>query len=337
MAGREIPSLALSFQLLGLPFRAWAEDEELAALLVDCFAAERFDPAGGKGVEEALFLELCWASGEAGDGAPWAFRPEVTGERLRAELGHGTLWADRSTGRARSCLDPRLRAHGEDLRANGIECPALFLASGRRVALHGAMVAPPGGGWLLLLGRSGAGKSSLAYGALRAGWDYLAEEVVYGDPADPTELHGHPRRLWLLPEARAFFPELADCELGRTPNGGWKMGLDPATASGRVRRRGRVAHVIVLEGAGAGRQCDGGGRGAAVGPRPGEAGPGGRFRSPGELLECFESLREGAFAASADYGEVARGLSREGGWSLARGDTPQETLARLEALLGEVG
>jgi hypothetical protein len=85
----------------------------------------------------------------------------------------------------------------------------------QHVLLHGACVRW-GEATALLLGRSGAGKSSLAACALRHGFEYFSDELTVTDGA---RLWGVPRALQFEPIAagRAPAPWVRDADLARYP------------------------------------------------------------------------------------------------------------------------
>lgn len=75
--------------------------------------------------------------------------------------------------------------------------------------IHAACVARNGGG-ILLVGRSGAGKSSLAWACARAGLTYVADDATWllRNGSEPV-LIGKPQRMRFRPEIFELLPELA--------------------------------------------------------------------------------------------------------------------------------
>jgi hypothetical protein len=113
---------------------------------------------------------------------------------------------------------------------------ALLLCGMRRALVHaGAVVAPDGGAWLLV-GDARSGKSSTAATLIGAGWDFLSDDQVVADWADPD---GPPRlEGWLRP-----FHLDAGWEAGRP--GGARRGVDPGTLGpGRPRAQARAAGLL---------------------------------------------------------------------------------------------
>jgi hypothetical protein len=134
-------------------------------------------------------------------------------------------------------------SHGDaaaDLRAM---CTiAVALLAGRRegvLVAASAVIAPDGGGWLLV-GEASSGKSTTAAHLVTAGWGYLADEEVllHAGNAGSVWLEGWPRALPLdgvWPYGRA----LASIA-GRTRGGGEPSGL----ARARWRRTAPLAGII---------------------------------------------------------------------------------------------
>ena len=113
------------------------------------------------------------------------------------------------------------------------------------LVLHAAGVVRGDGGHRQLQGPAGAGKSTLAMACARRGFGVFAEDAVFARARPTTlELWGMPWVQRLLPDAAAFFPELAGdpatpaAERRDQARGGPRPG--PAGAGRPVRdRRGR--------------------------------------------------------------------------------------------------
>ncbi|MBK8480618.1 MAG: hypothetical protein IPL40_05525 [Proteobacteria bacterium] len=88
----------------------------------------------------------------------------------------------------------------------------LLARSAPALALHAAALVAPTGEPTLLLGASGAGKSTLARALLRAGWDYLGDDLAFVEGA---QLWGLPRAIQFNPIAldETPAPLLAGCDL----------------------------------------------------------------------------------------------------------------------------
>jgi hypothetical protein len=78
---------------------------------------------------------------------------------------------------------------------------------------------------ILFAGKSKAGKSTLCYACVRAGFALLAEDVVYIQRQPELGLWGHSTHIHLLPDAPRFFPELQHTHIEELPNGKTKMAV----------------------------------------------------------------------------------------------------------------
>jgi hypothetical protein len=118
-------------------------------------------------------------------------------------------------------------AHEEHLRSTMILSPFLWIATSRALtALHCAVVQHDGLA-VTLRGRPGAGKTTLAYAALRQGFSLLCEDVAFAwKSGSGIELRGMPWHLYLKPDAVRFFPELGELEPLDRYNGESKILVD---------------------------------------------------------------------------------------------------------------
>lgn len=124
--------------------------------------------------------------------------------RVRLASRDGALWGTVDLARLRACVAVRRGSvpgtGGFDLSAALTVCAALLLGRLGRALLHAAAVVAPGGGALLLVGDSHAGKTSTCVNLIRAGWDWLADDhvVVREDPErGEIAVEGWPRRFTL--------------------------------------------------------------------------------------------------------------------------------------------
>lgn len=123
---------------------------------------------------------------------------------------------DLATGFGVAWLSKAAATHSEYLRHHFLEAMVyMMLDTQHTVALQAACVAFERRG-VLLVGDSGAGKSSLAYACSRRGWSYIC------DDASSLVLHktgrrvvGNPRTLRLRPDALSLFPEIKGRSLVR--------------------------------------------------------------------------------------------------------------------------
>jgi hypothetical protein len=167
----------------------------------------------------------------------WPARSGLDQLELRGAAGTRGI-IDFATLRADLRVPPRHdpAAAGWDLYSMLTLSAALLLCGMRRALVHaGAVVAPDDGAWLLV-GDARSGKSSTAATLIGAGWDFLSDDQVVADWADPD---GPPRlEGWLRP-----FHLDAGWEAGRP--GGARRGVDPATLGpGRPRAQARAAGLL---------------------------------------------------------------------------------------------
>jgi hypothetical protein len=172
----------------------------------------------------------------------------VHSECLLATDGANVLNAQLGRGFALGFVTPELVADEPRLRYNVLELLALSMVAWHdRTPLHAGAVVRNGRA-VLLAGQSLAGKSTLCYACLRAGFQLLAEDVVYVSRRRGIRLWGVPWRIHLLPDAVRLFDELADVSAVLQPNGKTKLAVDVAAlGADRVRCHVERAVVCVVE------------------------------------------------------------------------------------------
>ncbi|MEZ4521074.1 MAG: hypothetical protein R3A46_05460 [Thermomicrobiales bacterium] len=131
---------------------------------------------------------------------------------------------DCRTGFAFGFISDRQADHEEHLRSTMVQAPFLWIATNRSLsAIHCAVVTLNGRS-ISLRGRQSAGKTTLAYAALRQGFSLLCEDVAFAWQTDAgIELRGLPWLLYLKPDAVRFFPELDGLEPLERYNGESKI------------------------------------------------------------------------------------------------------------------
>jgi hypothetical protein len=82
-------------------------------------------------------------------------------------------------------------------------------AAAGTVFLHAGAVVSPRGAGIVVSGDSGAGKTSLVTACIARGWQWLSDEALCFDPADPQAMKGLKRNFNLKRRAFVRFPELA--------------------------------------------------------------------------------------------------------------------------------
>ena len=214
--------LSARYSLLGLPLEVSANAPELMALADEVFGVwgTPSRPIGKQILRLYLYLEE-----DAGVGSvPAAERTLRAGDRyLFLAVGQSRGFADRLEGTAVAVLTPALLAERVLAQCWFLECLAMYLAGHyRRATLHAACIAYQGRG-VLLTGRDGVGKSTLAYACVRAGFQLVAEDIVFAEEGAPIRVWGNPWHIHLLPDAPALFPELAGAERTVLLNGETKL------------------------------------------------------------------------------------------------------------------
>lgn len=157
---------------------------------------------------------------------------------MSAHLEHGT---------ALGFVTPELVANDLYFRYHVLECLGLLLTSWHdRVPFHASTVLR-GGSAIVLLGDELVGKSTLCYACLRAGFQLLAEDMVYVSSQAELRLWGNPWRLYLPPDACRSFPELADIQPQIQANGKLQLSIEVSTTGGggRCTHAGRVLLCLV--------------------------------------------------------------------------------------------
>lgn len=170
------------------------------------------------------------------------------GDTFLAADGGSILMAQLAGGRAMGFLTPELLDDEANLRHNVIECLGFLLANDRdRTPIHAAGIARDGRA-ILLAGPSTAGKSTLCYAAVRAGFDLLSEDTVCVSLAGRRRIWGHPGPIHLLPDAPRLFPELAGLPPRVRANGKIKLAVElPAAGTGRCITHADSAVVCFVE------------------------------------------------------------------------------------------
>jgi hypothetical protein len=130
-----------------------------------------------------------------------------------------------------------------------LEAAVMCLLSALRVtAVHAACVEFAGRGFLFC-GKSGAGKSSLAFACARSGWTYISDDASYvvQNRSDRLVL-GNSRQIRFRPSASALFPELE--RIGITPRAAGKPSIEVPISSLRndisTATESKIDYVISL-------------------------------------------------------------------------------------------
>ena len=156
---------------------------------------------------------------------------------------------DTERGFAFGFISHRQADHAEHLRSTLILGPFSWIAMARALSPVHCAVVRLNGTTLLLRGEQGAGKTTLAYAALRQGFSLLCEDVAFAWGAeDGIELRGLPRQLYLLPDATRFFPELDGLEPVERFNGETKLLVSVAEpCPGQAITRAPLGPTVFVE------------------------------------------------------------------------------------------
>jgi len=184
---------ALRFAPLGVVAQVIADDSALLNAAIANFADLTACPARG---EPIVSICLRWnglATARVG------FLVSVKGSCLTLE-GEGILgFADAAAGTAECLLSRAFEAHPAALAEVG-EMLLLFLLTGYgRTPIHAAAIMI-GETALLLAGRSGSGKSSLALAAQRQGLEVLSEDTCFVQLEPSLSVWGWPGAIHLAPK-----------------------------------------------------------------------------------------------------------------------------------------
>jgi hypothetical protein len=243
------------------------------------------------------------------------FTQRVHGQCFIASSGANLLTARMDHGQALGFVTPELVANDAHFRYNVLECLALLLASWRdRTPVHAGAVVHAGRA-ALLIGPSAAGKSTLCYACVRAGFSLLAEDVVYVGLSGRPRLWGNPWRIHLLPDAPQLFPELADLPARIQANGKRKLAVDVAKLGSVQLHCDAERAVVCLM-----RRC--GGRASALTPI-----------DPLAAAAALSRDLEAGFDLHARAGAVAEALTSHAAYQLDVGDNLEEAVGLLRALL----
>jgi hypothetical protein len=232
----------------------------------------------------------------------------------QASGGGSVLVVDRAAGMAFGHLAPATVADLPLLQSRYLEAAVCYVLECRGfIGVHAAAVARGGRG-LLLRGRSGQGKTTLAYAAVRRGFQAVAEDVVWIDSAN-ARWWGTPWIFHLLPDARRLFPELAGRPLERQLNDEMKVAVDlEAVRRGSTTASAAAGPVVLLE------------------RRPGAASALAAVAPDAARREWFD----GCAAREREvhgYEDALTGWLRQDAWRLSLGDDLEAALDLLETLL----
>ncbi len=319
LLGQSAPlSDSLEVPLLGVPVRFSSNSPAVIATAARALSRWRELPASL--VEPGPPAQVTIVVHPLGAGDPVAppserFVFRAHGDSFLAASGGSILSAQMAAGVATAFVTPELAADEPNLRHNVIECLGFLLVNYRdRTPVHAAAVVRNGRA-VLLVGQSTAGKSTLCYACVRAGFGLMSEDTVSVSLARGMRLWGHPGSIHLLPDAPRFFPELATLTPQVRANGKLKLAVDVSAlgADRLVTSVERATICFVERSAGQASRLEpvAAGEAAAALSDPSEPG--------------FDLLRDRAPA-------VARALTAEGAYRLTVGSDPTAAASLLAHL-----
>jgi hypothetical protein len=232
-----------------------------------------------------------------------------------------TVVADLSQGYAFGFVSPGVAQNRFFVRYTFLEGITFAMLSTARqfMPLHAACVVKDKS--LILLGKAGAGKSTLAFACARRGYRVLTEDgLLISTQASALRLWGTPYKLHLLPESKRFFPELAHEQPKRQLNGEYKLEVELETLfPGSTITNAAPGLVLFLE-----RMTT----------------PGATRIEPVPLVEALEQL-DLVWPWSVGWTEeMERQLARlleAKTYRVRMSDSPDEVVEALDALLAQEG
>ena len=303
-----------TFPVLGIPTRFESDSPEVLRIAGEAFGAWRVlerDPGWIGTLQARVRIEVI--PGEEGpeDHAPLHFAMEGR-SRLRFSSPGSRGWSDAERREAHAVVTEGLVRDRQHFRYGVLEALALTLLTRLdREPLHAAALVR-GDAALLLAGRSGVGKSTLAYAAVRAGLRVLTEDVVFLQ-LEPFRAWGMPGYLHVPADSAVFFPELDGTAPAVRANGKIKIAVG-------LRERGALAPRPVVDRAGVCLLR----RGAPAGVEP---------LSPAQVLHALaEHPEEGFDAFAATIGERIVRLAEHGGWRLTLPAHPADAIPLLHQM-----
>lgn len=319
---RDVPlDCRLELPVLGVAVSFETNCREILAVAEEAFGAWRVVASvPGLAATERVRVRLVLHEGHEGGERPvplYVRMPDA--ERVLIGTPGSLALTDPSRREAVAYVTRELVQDRDHFRYGVLEALTLALVTRLdRQPLHAAALVRDGRG-LLLAGPSGSGKSTLAYAAARAGYQVLAEDVVFLQQCPRLRVWGMPGFLHLSPEARAHFPELAGRRPVRLANGKLKIAVD-------LRASAAAAPLPLLEHA---RICLLARHRAAT---PTLA------RLPPEAVEReIASWGESGFDLFRDtIGAGVRQLACGGGWRLALGPEPRQAVALLQTIFDTI-
>ena len=308
----------VTLSVLGIGVRFESNEAAPVDLAREAFGTWRAAEAGpdrGPGAEVAIRILV--APGREDDAAHAPLTYEMDGpDRVVISTPGSRVVSDVASRIATGRVTDTLVADRQHFRYGVLEACTLFILTRLdRIPVHAAVVTR-GEAVLLLAGPSGAGKTTLAYGAAtRLGCRVLAEDVVYVQLRPALRLWGLPGFVHLPAEAGANFPELAAEPPTLMANGKKKIAIALARIGALpARPSADRAGICVLE-----RSAGS----ASLEPV-----------APDRIAAALTAALEPGFDQFAGAtGECSRALAARGGWRLRTSGRPGDALPLVDEVL----
>ena len=216
------PDRVLALEGLGMPVTVETND-----LRIERIARQAFGPRISEdlGAYEITLRLLVHDVPEEPEWSPMQPVLRAQGDNFYIAASRASVVSgDTRRGFAFGFISDRQAGHDEHLRSTMVQSPVLWMATNQTLSAIHCAVVTFGGRTVMLRGRPNAGKTTLAYAALRQGFSLLCEDVAFAFAVeDGIELRGLPWLLYLKPDATHFFPELSDLEPLERYNGETKI------------------------------------------------------------------------------------------------------------------
>jgi hypothetical protein len=310
---RRAAVLTRTLPVMGVPVRFETDAARVLEAVDETFGAwAGAEPEGWSG--PPLTVRIRMAPGSEGADGRVPLRERWAGGRLRVRTPASRGVADIARRTAVARVTRALVRDREQFRHGVLERLTLWMVTAMdRQPLHAAALERDGTA-LLLAGRSGVGKSTLVYAALRAGLRVLTEDCVFLQSLPEARVWGMPGSVHLMPEAVRWFPELAGRAPVVRPNGKRKIAVD-------LREAGAAAPAAPVRRAGI---CL-----LARGPRPSL-----EVLSPHAVAaELTAELEPGFDRFAATLAAPLRRMAERGAWRLTLPPNPHDAVPLLHGLL----
>jgi hypothetical protein len=249
-ASRHAATIVFAFSLSGIPTLLRVTGPALAERLIRPFRHLETDLAALR--EPALAIDA-WSEAETGIAPPRDI-PEghpphsIDGRLAYRNQPGGRAVADRRQGRIIACFDAAERLSYSDVAKPFRSLLIPLLHDRGRQLLHGGLIAASSDApALLLAGRSGSGKSTVALAALAAGFRFLGDDHTCLELAEKAAIgHSLYATCGIEPGHLGRFTQLPGDAVA-TPDGAKSVVYLAPRALHRLDRAARIAAIVIPE------------------------------------------------------------------------------------------